>query len=107
MIIIWTNLVELEFSTLYTKIQSQSFLDSGEEDFQEFLPYMDMTAILFNCVEPFEQIDNTLLTEGPCEIWWNMLKQFQRRRHLKNYTILYIKPVARADNPQGPLWKFL
>ena len=36
---------------LYTKIQPQSFLGSGEEDFQEFLPYMDMVA---NCVEPFE-----------------------------------------------------
>ena len=54
---------------LYTKIQPQSFLGSGEEDFQEFLPYMDMAAILFNCAEPFEEIGNTLSTEGTCEIW--------------------------------------
>ena len=33
MIIIWTNLVDLESSMLYTKIQPQSFLGSGEEDF--------------------------------------------------------------------------
>ena len=33
---------------LYTKIQPQSFLGSGDENFQEFLPYMDMGAILFN-----------------------------------------------------------
>ena len=45
MIIIWTNFVELESSMLYTKIQPESFLGSGE-DFQEFLPYMDMAAIL-------------------------------------------------------------
>ena len=45
---------------LYTKIQPQSFLGSGEEDFQKFLPYMDMATILFNCMEPFEQIGNTL-----------------------------------------------
>ena len=32
-VIIWTNLVDLESSMLYTKIQSQSFLGSGEEDF--------------------------------------------------------------------------
>ena len=66
---------------LYTKIQPQSFLGSGEEDFQEFLPYMDMAAVLFNCAEPFKQIGNTLLTEGSCEIWSRLLKQFQRRRH--------------------------
>ena len=36
MVIIWTNLVDLESSMLYTKIQPQSFLGSGEEDFQEF-----------------------------------------------------------------------
>ena len=54
---------------LYTKIQPQSFLGSGEEDFQEFLPGMDMAAILFNCPnEQIEQIGNTLSTEGPCEV---------------------------------------
>ena len=64
---------------LYTKIQPLSFLGSGE-DFQEFLPYMDMEAILFNCAEPFEQIPSIV---GPFEILWKLLKQFQRRRHLK------------------------
>ena len=54
MIIIWTNLVELDSLMIYTKIQPQSFLGSGEEDFQEFLPYTDMAAILFNCGEPFK-----------------------------------------------------
>ena len=49
---------------LYTKIQLQSFLGSGEEDFLMFLPYMDMAAILYNGAEPFEQIGNTLSTEG-------------------------------------------
>ena len=66
---------------LYTKIQPLIFLGSGQEDFKEFLPYMDMMAILFNCA-----------TEGPCEIWWNMLKRFQRRRHLNIthfYTCIY------------------
>ena len=36
MAIIWTNLVDLESSMLYTKIQSQSFLGSGEEDIKDF-----------------------------------------------------------------------
>ena len=58
---------------LHTKIQPQSFLGSGEEDFQEFLLYMDMAAILFNRTAPFEQNGNTFLTEDPCGIWWNLL----------------------------------
>ena len=32
-IILWTNLVGLDSSILYTKSQPQSFLGSGEEDF--------------------------------------------------------------------------
>ena len=51
---------------LYTKIQAQSLLSSGE-DFQEFLPYMGMAAILINGPWPFEQIFNSSLTEG--SIW--------------------------------------
>ena len=43
----------------YTKIQSQSFL--GFSVFM--LPYMGMTAILFNGVEAFEQIINIPSTE--------------------------------------------
>ena len=53
---------------LYTKIQPQSFLGPGEEELQEFLPYMDMAVILFSCAEPFQQTGNTLSTEGQCEI---------------------------------------
>ena len=35
---------------------------------------MGMAAILFNDVKPFEQIGNTLLTEGPM---WNLVKTAQ------------------------------
>ena len=72
--IIWTNLVDLESSMLYTKIQPQSFLGSGGEYFYVFLPYMGMAAILFDGAEPFEQIGNTLMTEGPM---WNLVKNAQ------------------------------
>ena len=64
MVIIRPNLVDLESSKLYIKIQHQSFLGSGEEDFEVFLPYMGMAAIVFNGAEPFEKIGNTLSTEG-------------------------------------------
>ena len=48
-----------------------------------------MVAILFSGAEPFEQIVNTLLTEGPI---WNMVKiaQAVSEKMLKNYTILYM-----------------
>ena len=49
---------------LYTKIQPQSFLGSGEEDFLVFLSYKGIAAILFDDAEPFEQTGNTLKTEG-------------------------------------------
>ena len=45
-VIVWTNLVDLETRMLYTKIQAQSFLGSGEKDFEVFLPYMGMASIL-------------------------------------------------------------
>ena len=49
---------------LYTKIQPQSFL-GFEEDLKCFLPYIGLVAILFNGVEPIEQIDNIPSTKGP------------------------------------------
>ena len=51
---------------LYTKIQSQNFLSSGEEDFKCFTIY-GHGAALFNGVEPFEQIANTLQKKDLCE----------------------------------------
>ena len=44
---------------LYTKIQPQSFLGSGEENFYVFLPKMGMAAILFSSAKLFEQIVST------------------------------------------------
>ena len=49
---------------------------------------MGMAAILFNCVEPFEQISITLLIEGPM---WNLAKIAKKdseKKTFKNYTVL-------------------
>ena len=86
---------------LFIKIQPQSSLGSGE-DFYVFLPYMGMVAILFTTERPFEQIVSTMLTEGPM---WNLVKigkWFQRRKHLKIYTILYMYKAQRQG--QIPQW---
>ena len=53
---------------LCTKIQLQSFLSTGEEDFYVFLPYMGI-AILFNDAEPFEQSVTSFRQKAPCETW--------------------------------------
>ena len=43
---------------------------------------MGMAAILFNGAEPFEQIINIVLTEGPMWDLVKLFKRFQRRRRL-------------------------
>ena len=54
--IIWTILVVLTYTMLYTKFQGHRSIGSGEEDFLRFLPYMGMAAILVMWPEPFEQL---------------------------------------------------
>ena len=49
---------------LYIKIQLQSFLSSGEDDFYVFLSHIGMAAILVDGAEPFEQSFNIPSTEG-------------------------------------------
>ena len=50
---------------LYTKIQPQSFIGSGEEYFQVSFTIYGYGGYLLNGVEPFEQIVNIPLTEDP------------------------------------------
>ena len=74
---------------LYTKIQPQSFLGSGE-DFFFVLPYMGKATILFNGAAPFEEVINTFSLEGPM---WNLLKIAQaisESKIFRNNTTLYM-----------------
>ena len=41
------------YNALSSKSQPQGLLGSGEKDFQVYLQYMGMAAILFNGAEPF------------------------------------------------------
>ena len=91
-IIIWLNLVDLKSQVLYTKIQPWSFLGSGEEYFRCFLPYMGIANILPNDAESFEQnwIDNTFRQKVLYEIWWKLVKLFQKKKTLQDFEILYL-----------------
>ena len=46
-------LVDLQSLMICAKFQPQGILGSGEVDFQLFLPYMGMAAILVNGQQPF------------------------------------------------------
>ena len=77
---------------LYSKIQPQSFLSSGEEG---------ITAILFNGVKPFDQTVNILSTEGHM---WNLMKNVQEvseKKTFKNFTILYMY-IAQEEGQITP-----
>ena len=56
---------------LYTKIQPQSCLGSGEEVFMFYflLRYTGKVAILFSGAKPFEQTYEYFRQKAPCEIW--------------------------------------
>ena len=51
---------------------------------------MGMAAILFNGGKPFEQIGNTLLTEGPMLHLVEIGQAVSEKKTFKNYTILYM-----------------
>ena len=84
---------------VYTKIQPRfspkAFLVMQKKIFKCFLPYMGMAAILFDVEEPFEQIAKPFWQMAPYEIWWNLLKQFKKRRDLK------ITQFYRCKLPRG------
>ena len=55
MVIIWINLVVLEYPMLHTNFQGHQPFGSREDAFLRFLPYMGMVAILVMWPRPFDQ----------------------------------------------------
>ena len=47
---------QFSYSNVYTKIQPQSIIGSGEEDNLSVFTILSMAAILFNSAKPCEQI---------------------------------------------------
>ena len=68
-----------------------------------FLPDMSIAAILFNCVEPFEQIGKTLFTEGPMRYLLKIIEMVSEKKIIKNYTFLYMY-IAQWQG-QVTLWR--
>ena len=61
---------------------------------------MGMAAILFNGAEPFEEIFNNPLTEGPM---WNLMKigQVVSEKMFKDFMILYLN-IAQGQGQITP-----
>ena len=62
---------------------------------------MGVASILFSCAEPFEQIVNTLSTEGPM---WNLVKiaeAVSQTNTFRNYTNLYMY-IAQGQEQVTP-----
>ena len=72
---------------LYTKIQRQSFLSTGEVD---FLPYMGITAILFSDAEPIEQTVRIPSTEGPMLNLVKIGQMVLEKKMFKDFMVLYL-----------------
>ena len=86
-----------------SKIQPQSFLGSGEEDFLVFSPYMGMAAISFNGMEPFEQIVNIPSQQkAHVKSGENCSSSVKEEDIKKLHNLIHVySPGARADNPQN------
>ena len=54
---------------IYTKIQPQSFLGSGDEDFKVFLPYMGMAADCLMAWNLLNKLSIPFQQKAPCEVW--------------------------------------
>ena len=71
---------------LYTKFQGSMFPDSEEEDFQRFLPYVGMAAILAMWSGQFEQTCFPFSLEAVYEIYSKSAQWLQRRSPSKVWT---------------------
>ena len=68
-VIIWTILVVLAYTMLYTRFQGHRSIGSGE-DILRFLPYMGIVAILIMWPRPSEQL---FVPQGPGGCIWNLV----------------------------------
>ena len=68
-VIIWTNLVVLEYPMLYSKFKGHWLLDSEGGDMWMFLPYMGLEAILIMWPGIFKQISSQHIMKASYEIW--------------------------------------
>ena len=65
---------------LHTEFQGRRSIDSGEEDFQRFLPYMSVVAIVVTLSGRFEQTFVFILPlEAQNEVWLQFGKWRLRR----------------------------
>ena len=100
---ILTNSVALESPMLYTKIQPQSFLSTGEEKcncFYHIWAWQSFCSIMQNHLN---KVSTSLRQKNPM---WNLVKTGQvvsEKKRLKDCMVLYlyIAQGQKAHNPRG------
>ena len=85
--IILATLVDLLSPMICAKIQPEGILCSGEENFQRFLPYMGMVAILVNGPQTLKQ---AFIPQGGSK--WNLSNICPEASEEKSFKILNISP---------------
>ena len=70
-IIIWILLVVCGYAMLHTKFQGHLSISPGAEDFQRFLPYMGIAAILVMCPNSFVYIILLMQYLNQCDETWH------------------------------------
>ena len=106
-VIIWTNLVDLESSMIYTIFSPKASLVLEKKSFKCFY-HIKACGHLVDGAKPFNILAIPFQQKAPSEIWWKLIKRFQRRRQkLHNFIHVY-SLGARADTPQGTkFWFYL
>ena len=89
MIIIWTNLVDLESSMLYTKIQPQGLFGSGEEDFKCFYHIWHGGHFVWWCGTIWSNWQYPS-DRRSYEKSGKIAQTFSEKKTFKTYTILYM-----------------
>ena len=83
---------------LFTKIQPQSFLDSGETDFKCFCHILVWRQSCSVVQKYLYKLSLPLQQKAPYKIWRKFVKLFQRKKTFIDYTIVY---MYIAQVPQG------
>ena len=96
-VIIWTNLVVLEYLMLHTNFQGQRPFGSTEDDFLRILPYMGMAATLVMWSRPVDQTFVPPFHGGSTYNLASNAKQLLRKRNLKLLNLSDLGPRSMND----------
>ena len=79
-ILIWTNLIDFSLQCYISRFSLKAFLISGEEDFKRSYNIWVWWPSWSMVQKHLNKLSISLRRKAPCELWWKLIKRFQRRR---------------------------